>query len=383
MDFPFSFNLKSAILLIFFFNGIIFSLILLRKGIVNQNSKSKWLSFLLFLGAFYIAPYMLGYAGWYARQITREILFFIPFMQVLFIGPVLYFYIKSLLFSDFRFTKKDWWHFFPGILYLIYSLVVFITDKFIVDEFYFYADGRDKDLKTWYQLLGLLSISIYLILSLQNYLRYKKNIFETLSFADTVLFQWIQNFLISFLLLIFLRVLFFAINPQWEEFGSQFWYYFCFSLVFFYIAINGYALDIKTSFFVFENVQEPEDNNNEKTIQSTIDVDFWKSKIEAIINEKKLYKNPKLTLIDVANQLKTTTKVISTAINSGYNKNFNDFINEYRVEAFKEKINQDQHQKNTLLGLALDCGFNSKATFNRAFKKTTSLTPNQYINSKK
>jgi len=383
MDFPFSFTQKSSILLIFFFNGIVFSSVLLRKGIINQNSKSKWLSFLLFLGGLYIAPYMLGYAGWYSRQVTREILFFIPFMQVLFIGPVLYFYIKSLLFSDFRFTKKDWWHFLPGILYLGYSLVVFITDKFIVDDFYFYADGRDKDLKTWYQLTGLLSISTYLILSLQNYLRYKKAIFETLSFADTVLFQWIQNFLISFLLLIFLRVLFFAINPQWEEFGSQFWYYLCFSLVFFYIAFNGYTLDIKTSFFVFESVEEPAKNYDEKTIQSTIDVDFWKSKIETIIKEKKLFENPKLTLIDVANQLETTTKIISTAINSGYNKNFNDFINEYRVEAFKEKINQNQHRKNTLLGLALDCGFNSKATFNRAFKKATSLTPNQYINSKK
>ena len=124
-------------------------------------------------------------------------------------------------------------------------------------------------------------------------------------------------------------------------------------------------------------------NDDEKIIQSTIDVDFWKSKIETIIKEKKLFENPKLTLIDVANQLETTTKIISTAINSGYNKNFNDFINEYRVEAFKEKINQNQHRKNTLLGLALDCGFNSKATFNRAFKKATSLTPNQYINSKK
>ena len=383
MDFPFSFTQKSSILLIFFFNGIVFSSVLLRKGIISQNSKSKWLSFLLFLGALYIAPYMLGYAGWYSRQVTREIVFFIPFMQVLFIGPVLYFYIKSLLFSDFRFTKKDWWHFLPGILYLGYSLIVFITDKFIVDEFYFYADGRDKDLKTWYQLTGLLSISTYLILSLQNYLRYKKAIFETLSFADTVLFQWIQNFLISFLLLIFLRILFFIVNPQWAEFGNQFWYYLCFSLVFFYIAFNGYALDIKTSFFVFENVEEPTENDDEKIIQSTIDVDFWKSKIETIINEKQLYKNSKLTLIDVANQLETTTKIVSTAINSGYNKNFNDFINEYRVEAFKEKINQDQHHKNTLLGLALDCGFNSKATFNRAFKKATSLTPNQYIKDKK
>lgn len=380
MDFPFSFNQKSSLLLLFFFNGILFSMILLRKGIINQNKKSKWLSFLLFLGALYIAPYMLGYAGWYSRQITREILFFIPFMQVLVIGPVLYFYIKSLLFSNFEFTKKDLLHFLPGILYLIYSLVVFITDKFIVNEFYFYADGRDKDLKTWYQLLGLLSISVYLILSLKSYLQYKKTIFETLSFADTVVFQWIQNFLISFLLLIFLRILFFIVNPQWAEFGNQFWYYFCFSLVFFYIALNGYALDIKTSFFNFENIEESNEVVDEKTNTSTIDISFWKEKIEKIINEKQLYNNPKLTLVDVANQLETNPKTISTTINSGFHKNFNDFINYYRIEAVKEKIKHGEHTKSTLLGIALDCGFNSKATFNRAFKKSTSLSPKEYIN---
>ena len=380
MDFPFSFNQKSSLLLLFFFNGILFSMILLRKGIINQNKKSKWLSFLLFLGALYIAPYMLGYAGWYSRQITREILFFIPFMQVLVIGPVLYFYIKSLLFSNFEFTKKDLLHFLPGILYLIYSLVVFITDKFIVNEFYFYADGRDKDLKTWYQLLGLLSISVYLILSLKSYLQYKKTIFETLSFADTVVFQWIQNFLISFLLLIFLRILFFIVNPQWAEFGNQFWYYFCFSLVFFYIALNGYALDIKTSFFNFENIEESNEVVDEKTSTSTIDINFWKEKIEKIINEKQLYNNPKLTLVDVANQLETNPKTISTTINSGFHKNFNDFINDYRIEAVKEKIKHGEHTKSTLLGIALDCGFNSKATFNRAFKKSTSLSPKEYIN---
>ena len=69
-------------------------------------------------------------------------------MQVLVIGPVVYFYMKSLLQVDFKFSKKDWIHFAPGLLYLLYSLVIFITDKLVLEEFYFYADGRDKDLKT-------------------------------------------------------------------------------------------------------------------------------------------------------------------------------------------------------------------------------------------
>ena len=61
--------------------------------------------------------------------------------------------------------------------------------------------------------------------------------------------------------------------------------------------------------------------------------------------------------------------------------NFNDFINHYRIEAVKEKLNFGEHHKTTLLGIAFDCGFNSKATFNRAFKKSTSLSPKDYLKS--
>ena len=106
MDFLFGFGQKSSLLLIFFFNGIVFSFLLLKKGIQNNNNANKWLSFLLFLCAMYIAPYMLGYAGWYSRKVTREILYFIPFMQVLLIGPVIFFYTKSLLNSTFKISNE-------------------------------------------------------------------------------------------------------------------------------------------------------------------------------------------------------------------------------------------------------------------------------------
>ena len=380
MDFPFSFNQKSSLLLIFFFQGIVFSIILLRNGIVNQHISSKWLSFLLFLLSLYIAPYMLGYAGWYGMQPYRGILFFIPFMQVLLIGPVVFFYIRSLLYANFKYQKKDWLHFIPAILYMLYSIVVFVTDYFILDDYYFYADGRDKDLKTWYQLTGLISMIAYLGYSLKNYLNYKKAIFNTVSFADSILFKWIQNFLFAFLTLLILRILFFILNPQWEEFGSQFWYYISFSFVLAYIAINGYAQAVKTtSFFTDEINEETIEEQEEKEVSNAIDVDSWKEKLEHLLTVEKAYTNPKLSLANIAKALETNTKTVSTTINIGYQKNFNDFVNDYRIQAVKRKIDANEHEKSTLLGLALDCGFNSKATFNRAFKKNTSLTPKQYI----
>ena len=386
MNFPFGFGQKSSLLLIFFFHGIVFSLLLLRKGILYNNKASKWLSFLLFLCAMYIAPYMLGYANWYANKVTIEILFFIPFMQVLLIGPVIYFYTKSLLNPSFKSDKKDRLHFIPALLYLAYSLVVFVTDKLILDEFYFYADGRDKDLANWYQTAGVISMSYYLILSLKHYSTYKKLVFDKVSFADSILFQWIQNFLIAFLSIIILRVLLFVLNPEWGEFGSQFWHYIVFSFVVFYISINGYANAVKMSFLndvnsknvnVFSEL-EIDDKPKQETLNQK-ELDLWKEKILQLIKVDKIYENPKLTLSDVSKRLETNPKTISNSINSGFEMNFNDFINHYRIEAVKEKLKKGAHKKSTLLGIAFDCGFNSKATFNRAFKKSTAESPKDYL----
>ena len=166
----FDHNEKSSVLLIFFFHAIIFSFLLLKSSIQESQKHTKWLAAFIGLGALYICPFMLGYAEWYSIKSYREFLFFIPFQQLLLIGPVFYFYVKTLLNRNLQFNKKDVVHFLPAFVYLIYSLVIFITDTLILDEFYFYADGRDKDLAFWYQLTGLISKLFYLYLSLRYYL---------------------------------------------------------------------------------------------------------------------------------------------------------------------------------------------------------------------
>jgi AraC-like DNA-binding protein len=66
-------------------------------------------------------------------------------------------------------------------------------------------------------------------------------------------------------------------------------------------------------------------------------------------------------------------------INQGFRLNFNDLINQYRIEAVKQKLKAGEQKTQTLLGIAYDCGFNSKATFNRAFKKATGQSPKEWL----
>ena len=91
------------------------------------------------------------------------------------------------------------------------------------------------------------------------------------------------------------------------------------------------------------------------------------------------YKDPDLTLNDLADKLDVHPNYLSQVINSNENKTFYDLINEKRVEAFIQKTSDAAHQQFTLLAIALDCGFNSKASFNRNFKKFTGQTPSDYL----
>ncbi|MHA7058768.1 helix-turn-helix domain-containing protein [Aquimarina sp. M1] len=378
----FNFGPKSSILLIFFCQGIVFSLLLLQKGIKNSSISSTWLSLFIFLGCLYIAPFMLGYANWYSQKTYREILFFIPFQQLFLIGPVLYIYTQSLLNQSFRFSRNQWIHFVPAFLYLLYSLIIFITDKLVLSEYYFYADGRDKDFDLWYQVAGWISMVFYLIVSLCYYTKYKKTAFETVSFANSVLFRWIQHFFLAFLALLILRILYFVLNPEWGEFGSKFWYYVCFAILFYFIALSGYSNTVKSSVPIQK--AKPETSLQSSKKQTRVqppkeNLEGIKARLEKRILLNKLYQNPTLTLSDVALEMDTHPKAISNLINQGFQMNFNDFVNHYRIEAVIEKMKSGEQNTKTLLGIALECGFNSKATFNRAFKKHTSYTPKEFL----
>lgn len=401
---PFNFYYKSVFLLFFFIQGLVFTFLILKKGMTHRNSAAKYLSLFVFMGSLYLCPWMLGHENWYANDGYREFLFFVPFHQVLLMGPVIFFYTKSLLSPDFKISKQELLHFVPGLLYLLYSLIVFVTDQLILDEYYFYADGRDKDLSPWYQISGLASMILYTILSIRYYYAYQHRIFQELSYADTVLFQWIKRFLIVLLIILSLRILFMILYPEWGSFGQKWWYYLIFAFLLYYIALSGYSYLIeavshaqvqnfgnrKLTPHPLEPREAPSIQMREEKKEAKIDdiaahaqLEIWKPKVLKLLVEDQVFQNPTLTLHDLATSLDTTSKHASYIINQGFEKNFNDFINHYRVEAVKQQFEEGAYLRYTVLSIALNCGFNSKTTFNRVFKRITSLTPQQYLNQLK
>jgi AraC-like DNA-binding protein len=102
------------------------------------------------------------------------------------------------------------------------------------------------------------------------------------------------------------------------------------------------------------------------------------NEILALMENQKPYLNPELDLSMLSKQVNINSKVTSYILNHELKTNFYEFVNKYRVEEFKNRVRQKDSEKFSLLGLAYECGFNSKSTFNLVFKKFTGQTPKKY-----
>lgn len=105
------------------------------------------------------------------------------------------------------------------------------------------------------------------------------------------------------------------------------------------------------------------------------------TRLYAYMDTGKPYIHPDLKLADLARELHTSTHTLSYIFNQHLNKTYYDFINEYRINEFKRLINDSDVARYTLSALAEQCGFSSRASFFRSFKKLTGITPNEYIRS--
>nr|WP_262908766.1 helix-turn-helix domain-containing protein [Hymenobacter translucens] len=103
------------------------------------------------------------------------------------------------------------------------------------------------------------------------------------------------------------------------------------------------------------------------------------ARIRRALEDEQLYLNPTLTLAELSAHTGLASRLISFTVNKGFGLPFNDVVNGYRVEAVKRRLaNPADVARLTLLGIAFECGFNSKTTFNRIFKQFTGLAPSDY-----
>jgi AraC-like DNA-binding protein len=363
-------NEFSAPLAFSYFNGLVFSVLFWIRGVRQKRKSDIIFGFVILASCISIMDWMLGYMG--IHIFWNELLFF-PYSIGFLIGPLMYLYLKCQINSEYQFQKKDFLYFIPYFIYLSYHLLVFIQGKGFVENWSenFHSSAKIGELEV---ILSTISNIIYLFWSFQLFQNYSKWLPTEHSDTEIVSFTWYRLYLIIFALAFLTDIAYVVVGFAGVQldYVHIWWEKFLFAILIYFICIRGYT-QIQPKRLVFN----PEKINEEKEIQEVLIPDFeeWKAKVLKAMEKDKMYLDSEITLSDLANRLKTHTSLLSGIINKGFGRNFNDFINEFRVKEFQEKINLPENKHFTLLGIAYDCGFNSKATFNRAYKKITGKAP--------
>lgn len=401
----FDFNTYSSPLLFGFVQGWIYAILLWVRA-RREERLSDWLLGWVLVGqSFNIWEYMLGFGG--IEILWRELEFFPRSLGYLF--PALcYFYLKSQVNADFRFSRRDIWHAVPFLVQVTYHLSVFSMGHDFVERWKTTVQ-YPYHLEDVEFLVGVGLDVYYLILSLRLYRHYRAWIKTQFSETETISFRWFRNFLVALTATMLFSLFMTLISATFNlDFWQNWWDKLAGVVLIYYVSIHGYAQAQPGRRLTFYPVLAEEssaltellpDNARvrqrepllvnqtvgEQLVKSsaglTTDLVPWRDALLAYMENERPYLDPDLSLTDLARRLKTNASVLSQVINAGTGKNFNDFVNQYRVDDFKRQALDPANGHLSLLGIALESGFNSKATFNRAFKKLSGQSPREFVES--
>jgi AraC-like DNA-binding protein len=361
-----SHSLVFAMILASAFQGLICALMLFRSA--AQHPENRFLGAMILLLALASFNMFLLQQNWTTGwQKVGDVLPLVIFMPV---GPLFFFYVKKSLWPDFRFRVKNRFHFapvvldlFPYMLALAYHLGLAGNNKTatftFIDSYNAYID-----FPRW------LSISIYLLLSW-------KLVRQDYKSCSVVRIKNLRKFVIAMtafqtIWLIFLVPyllpgigLVFPLTLGWS------FVYLPMAVVIYWLGIKAYSLSI-----------QPHLPAALKISGMQLDAEVTGHAINQLkqaMDKDQLFLNPVLNLQMVITHTGLSQKVISHVLNHNLHKSFNEFVNEYRINAFKQMLEISAIEQFTLGGIAMQCGFNSQATFQRTFKQFTGVTPTAYL----
>jgi len=237
--------------------------------------------------------------------------------------------------------------------------------------------------------LGLLSILAYALAILRQLNRHERQAEQVFSYVESVRLRWLRHtvyVLFGMLALGLGSLLLFAFTSvQLDHYGQGYTNVFL-SVMVWLISYNGVRQHAIFSPHWPKLAPEeatttlagPEAKYQHSGLKEE-DARRWLEQLRYRMQEERLYADPELSLYKLADRLALPPHHLSQVINAQAGQHFYDFVNGYRVDAFKEAIQQGRARQLTLLALAYEVGFNSKASFNRAFKKFTGQTPQQYL----
>lgn len=304
------------------------------------------------------------------------------FLQI----PVFYLYVLSVCYSDFKFKPKYIIHLLPFLIANVILLPRFYAVD-VVSKIDFLKNHQSMIELQFNHILIHVQIIIYIVAVFMILKKAKKLYLENYAGTSVNSYNWLFQFTIVltilYLIALFKNIFKFSDYPnisEWIKIGLLFfqlliicWYLFK--------ALNYPNLfrniDSKLK-LISDIILEDEEENSIHTAANKKDEEDELVKLKEYMVKEQPFLNPSITIQNISDEIEIPVRNLSLLINHKLGQHFFDFINSYRIENAKTILKDTTKNKVTILEILYEVGFNSKSSFNTAFKKHTGLTPTSY-----
>jgi AraC-like DNA-binding protein len=299
---------------------------------LNNRLSNRLLSLLLFMLALRVGKSVTGFV------FPGHMDFFstLGLLSMAQIGPLAYFFTRSLFDNSFRLRRVDYLHFLPGIIAAVFALM---------GQWRFYY-------------VFTAHVIIYVIAS-AYYLFKNKDVFR----ADDLKWQWI-TFILG------------GITILWITFVLQLIFYN--PLTYRLIVISAAAIFYSLSLWAIPRsklfVVDPRKKHDDTSLQ----YEELGKRISELFERSEIFRDPNLTVTKLASQLKVPSYLVSRAINSYFEKSFSELLVQYRIQKSETLLIAEGSKVLTIEAIAYESGFNTLSAFYSAFKKINKITPAQF-----
>jgi AraC-like DNA-binding protein len=368
----YNFNIFNLIIISGVIHGFIFSgLVLSRKKVKNN--------FFLALTVLFLSLSNLQYFIIDTNLTEVYPVFgylFIPWQWL--ILPMFYFYVqKTINAKKIKFNIK-----FLLLLpfFIVLSIQVFLVYyKFYLDDLYVMPSHFGKGLYVYIEVLSIVFNSVIIAISYRKITFFEKKSFSIkIPQPET---SWLKEliyigFIICLLWVIALGV---VIIFDWNKSYVFYPMWIGISVIVYWMGYIGLGkAQLLEERIALRELRNKDNTKILKPEKSTIKTETYNA-IDYAIQKQKSYLDPNLSLESLAKDLDLKSNIISEAVNQNTNYNFSDYINYYRVAEAKKMLTDPVFSNYTIVAIGLEAGFNSKASFYRAFRKSEGKTPSEFL----
>ncbi|MEE1943777.1 AraC family transcriptional regulator [Pedobacter sp. KR3-3] len=303
------------------------------------------------------------------------------------IAPIFYLSVCFYATPFSSWKHRDYLHFAFAFLMLLIIVASLFLDQEIPAETI--TTAQQDSAEHIFNLLFGLQLTVYCVLAYQKIAKHRQNILLLNSSIEYIELKWLQNLCIGVMVLAFfwLADILFKLSDTSSLVDDLTSLLYLTGVL--YIAYQwlrqkeifpynlGEQEELKA--IIAETTQQ---ELEKKKLVPDDKLEELKTQVRELIETHKPYLADDLNLIKLAEQLNMSSHQLSYVINNGFNENFYQLINRYRVEEAKKLILDPKMDHLSLLGIAFEVGFSSKTVFNTTFKKMTGQTPSEYKRNK-